>query len=56
MATHSSIMAWRIPWTVQSIGPQRVGQDQETFTSQILQFVYGYIYFLAFLSISEGYS
>ena len=32
MATHSSILAWRIPWTeepggLQSIGPQRVGQD-----------------------------
>ena len=32
MATHSSILAWRIPWTeepegVWSIGLQRVGQD-----------------------------
>ena len=26
-ATHSSIVAWRIPWTVQSIGSQRVGHD-----------------------------
>jgi len=25
--THSSILAWRIPWTVQSIGSQRVGHD-----------------------------
>ena len=24
MATHSSIPAWRIPWTVQSMGSQRV--------------------------------
>ena len=24
MATHSSILAWRIPWTIQSMGPQRV--------------------------------
>ena len=24
-ATHSSILAWRIPWTVQSMGLQRVG-------------------------------
>ena len=23
-ATHSSIMAWRIPWAVQSVGLQRV--------------------------------
>ena len=32
MATHSSILAWRIPWTeesggLQSRGSQRVGQD-----------------------------
>ena len=32
MATHSSIIAWRIPWTaepggLQSLGSQRVGHD-----------------------------
>ena len=32
MATHSSILAWRIQWTkepggLQSMGPQRVGHD-----------------------------
>ena len=32
MATHSSILAWRIPWTeepggLQSMGLQRVAQD-----------------------------
>ena len=27
MATHSSILAWRIPWTVQSMGSQRVRHD-----------------------------
>ena len=26
-ATHSSILAWRIPWTVWSVGSQRVGHD-----------------------------
>ena len=26
-ATHSSVQAWRIPWTVQSMGSQRVGHD-----------------------------
>ena len=26
-ATHSSILAWRIPWTVQSITSQRVRHD-----------------------------
>ena len=26
-AIHSSILAWRIPWAVQSMGSQRVGYD-----------------------------
>ena len=35
MATHSRILAWRIPWTeepggLQSMGSQSVGQDQLT--------------------------
>ena len=35
MATHSSILAWRSPWTeepggLQSLGSQRVGQDGAT--------------------------
>ena len=35
MATHSSILAWKIPWTeepggLQSIGSQRVGHDYMT--------------------------
>ena len=38
MATHSSILAWRIPWTeepgrIQFIGYQRVGHDWVTFSS-----------------------
>ena len=40
MATHSSTLAWRIPWTeepggLQSMGSQRVGHDcpTNTFTS-----------------------
>ena len=38
MATHSSILAWRIPWTeepgmLQPMGLQRVGHDWATFTS-----------------------
>ena len=31
--THSSTLAWRIPWTVWSIGLQRVGHYWMTFTS-----------------------
>ena len=26
-ATHSSILAWRIPWTIQSMESQKVGHD-----------------------------
>ena len=38
MATHSSILAWRIPWTeepgrLQSMGSQRVRHDWATFTT-----------------------
>ena len=37
MTTHSSILAWRIPWTkepdgLQFMGSQRVGHDWATFT------------------------
>ena len=37
MATHSSILVWRIPWTkepggLQSMGSQRVGHDKVTNT------------------------
>ena len=31
-AMHSSILAWRIPWTLNSMGSQRVGDDSVTFT------------------------
>ena len=31
-ATHSSILAWRIPWSVQSMGSQTVGHDCAPFT------------------------
>ena len=32
MATHSSILAWGIPWTTQSMGSQRVRPNWATFT------------------------
>ena len=40
MATHSSIRAWRIPWTeepggLQSTGSQRVGHDREISLSHV---------------------
>ena len=43
MATHSSIHAWRIPWTeepsgLQSMGSQRVRHNSVTFTCLLLFF------------------
>ena len=40
MATHSSILSWRIPWTeeagrLQSLGSQRVGQDLVTEQQEV---------------------
>ena len=35
-ATHSSILAWRIPWILYSMGSQRVGHDWATFTLKIV--------------------
>ena len=28
MATHSSILAWRIPWTEELGGPQSIGSER----------------------------
>ena len=39
MAIHSSILAWRVPWTEEpfgSIGSQRVGHDYSDFTSMLI--------------------
>ena len=42
LATHSTILAWRIPWTeepggLQSIGSQRVRHDLNTSTRLLLK-------------------
>ena len=39
MATHSSILAWKIPWTEEPgklQGPQRVGQDWATESENLV--------------------
>ena len=46
MATHSSILAWRIPWTeetggLQSMGLQRIGHDRATFT--MYTYIHAYV-------------
>ena len=56
MATHSSILTWRIPWTeetdsLQSMGLQRVGQDwaTHTFTSLSLCLTFSHFTFTLLL-------
>ena len=34
MATHSSLLAWRIPWTGEPGGPQSVGLQESDTTDQ----------------------
>ena len=36
MATHSSTLAWKIPWTEESMGSQRVGHDWATSLSPLI--------------------
>ena len=35
-ATHSRILAWRIPWIIESMGLQRVRHDRATFILLLL--------------------
>ena len=35
MATHSSILAWRIPWTEESGRPQSMGSQSQTMTERL---------------------
>ena len=53
MATHSSILAWRIPWTeepsrLQSMGSQRVRHNWVTFTSLSFTRNLNYIFKVAY--------
>ena len=59
-ASHSSILAWRIPWTeepgsLQSMGFQRVRHDWATFHFHHVCYQYIYIFFVRFFSLI-GYS
>ena len=54
MATHSSILVWRIPWTeepgrLQFIGSQRVGHDWATSLSLSFQYSITCIYHISFI-------
>ena len=49
MATHSSILAWRIPWTVSSM----VSQKESDTTEQPLSLSYAVYYILVTYSVSN---
>ena len=59
MTTHSSILAWRIPWTeedvggLQSMGLQRIRHDRGTnnFTFTLVAIMNGYVS----IYVSEDY-
>ena len=56
MVTHSSILAWRIPWTekpsrLQSTGSQRVGHDRATSLSLSFSFYTSYILSVLLISL-----
>ena len=62
-ATHSSVLAWRIPWAIQSMGSQRVGHNWATFTfrsfhgsvdnSNLYCFVFQPVYWIPFFKNSS---
>ena len=61
METHSSILAWRIPWTeepgrLQSTGLQRVGHGWATSLAHAHLFLYKYVFYLANLLGIEALS
>ena len=40
MATHSSILAWRIPWTEETVGLQSTGSQSQTRLKQLSMHTY----------------
>ena len=58
MATHYSVLAWRIPWTedpdrLQSMGSQRARHDQETNTKTFTEVHFINIHEFCFCLIRE---
>ena len=48
MATHSSVLAWRIPWSEEpgellSMGSQRVRLDQSGFAHNVVMFTFTHV-------------
>ena len=53
-ATHSSILAWRLPWTVESMGSQRVWHDWVTFTFTCVSYIAGGFFFFCFFFLTAS--
>ena len=53
-ATYSSILAWRIPWTIQSMGLQRVGEDRANFTHMPLMIWLQIVVWLLFFPLPKS--
>ena len=47
MATHSSILAWKVPWTEETGGLQVVGSQESDMTEQLHPPPHTYIYMLS---------
>ena len=45
-ANHVSILAWKIPWNIQSMGSQRIGHDWVTFTLFTIIFLFKFYLYL----------
>ena len=57
MATHSSTLAWRIPWTEEPVGPQFWGHEELDTTEQlplslcsVAMHIFGYTHTIFFLA------
>ena len=52
MATHSSILAWEIPWTVEPGGPQSMGSQSQTQLSTHKHTENGYVLYTTVYNIN----
>ena len=56
MAAHSSILAWRIPWTKEPGGLQPMGLQELDTTEQLNHQPYAYIYIYIYTYYTHAYS
>ena len=56
MAPHSSILAWKIPWTEEPGGPQSMGSKESDKTVQSSMHTHNYVYLVKHLIVLLVYS